>query len=219
MDWTDILGGSEAGDYAAMDMPASDAVASAVPDSNVTGSDLGTLDNPNTSFDSQPISSQSALEAALSGGQDNSPYSPPSNDMQQMAAPAAPAAGPVAQAFNAAKDSQLANEQTQAQSIAESLKEQPGVFSQLMKGLGVSGDLGNPRNLESMMKLLMGAGNIVNTLNRKGTAQNGMTLQQMRQMAQPNGSSFNPQQQAMADKYFNTSVGDFASRPRLFAGN
>ena len=61
--------------------------------------------------------------------------------------------------------------------------------------------------------------NIVNTLNRKGTAQNGLTFQQMRQMAQPNGSSFNPQQQAMADKYFNTPVGDFASRPRLFASN
>lgn len=94
-----------------------------------------------------------------------------------------------------------------------------GAVGDIAQALGISKNLKDPENLSSIMKLLMGAGSLASTLHRRGTAQNALTPQQLLAMVSPNGSSFNPSQQASANNYFNTPVGNFADRSRLFASN
>ena len=202
-----------------------DPVSYAVPDQNVVGSDLGTLDSSTSNADPGNYAGMDTLSSA----QDSNPTlaqaygellngsaAGAKNDTGMNALSEAAAPGPVSATFNAAKDSQAANAALDA---APAAAPAAGVFGQLMKGLGISGDLSKPGNLEAMMKLLMGAGGIANALTRKGTAQNALSAAQLKQAVQPNGSSFTPSQQAMANNYFNTPIGSFADRSRQYAGS
>lgn len=94
-----------------------------------------------------------------------------------------------------------------------------GLLGDVAQGLGISSNLKDPKNMESIIKLMMGAGGALGALHRRGTAQNGMTPQQMLQSISPNGSGFNPSQQAAANGYFNTPVGSFANRARQYASD
>ncbi len=96
----------------------------------------------------------------------------------------------------------------------------PGALSQIMKGLGLSGNLSDPKSLESWMKLLMGGSSILNTLLRGGTSQNSKTPTELAaSMPGQAYNSFTPAQQASADKYFKGAATPWEQRARISAAN
>lgn len=122
--------------------------------------------------------------------------------------------------FSPAKDSQQAYSDGSAFSTANTADTGGGALSQIMKGLGLSSDLSNPKNLESWMRLIMGGGGILKTLLQSNKPQN---YQDPRSLAASVGgntaNSWTPMQRAAADRYFNQPATPWMSRPRAYSAD
>lgn len=118
------------------------------------------------------------------------------------------------------RSGELPQRSNSAEYTEPSGKEPAGAFSEIMKSMGLDGKLTDPKTLESWMKLLMSGGSMLNTLNRRGTAQNGQTPRQIQaSMPGQEYSKFTPQQQAFSDKYFNTQATPWQQRERMAAAS
>lgn len=218
MDWSDLFSSSDAVNP--------DVVAYAVPDQAVQGADLGQLDDSLADNANAAAADYAGLNSALYGSQDGYGASQLPVATQGPLAAVHQAA---AEHTNAAADPNfkkalamaMENEKALPATI-ESANGAPsglGVFSKLMKGLGISGDMSNPDNISALMKLAMGAGGVISALHNKGQAQNGRTPQELMNSINPNGTAFNAAQQATANNYFNTPTGNFATRARRYSGD
>lgn len=103
---------------------------------------------------------------------------------------------------------------------AQPSKEPEGAMSQIMKGLGLSKDLSDPKNLESWMRVLMGGGSLLNTLLRRGTPQGGKTPSELAAMMPGNRySEWSPTQQLSMDRFQNSAPTLWNQRATSYAAD
>lgn len=98
--------------------------------------------------------------------------------------------------------------------------EPEGAMSQVMKGLGLSNNLSDPKNLEAWMRVLMGGGSVLSTLLRRGTQQGGKTPSELAAMMPGNRHrQWNPTQQAAMDRFQTSSPVPWDQRATSYAAD
>lgn len=212
-DWLGNSGGDTVGPLT--DMSAND-LSGQVADSLSSGADTGMSVNDLSGQVADLLGGSnggmSGLGSLFNQAQDSQTANVVPQALQQAAAPS-----PFS--FNQAQDSQAANSAL-GSPFTSSSTAAPNTLQKIMKGMGLDGDLSNPKTLDSWMKLVMGGGGLLSRLMQGNQPINAMSPSQLRSSL-PGGqyNNFTPGQQASADAYFNTPATPWNQRARQYSSS